>query len=833
MMNIQVQGAREGNLKGIDLEIPRGKMTVFTGLSGSGKSTLVDMIVQECQRQYLETLGMEGIRKPQVDAIRNLSPAVQIVQQETNRNPRSTVGTKTDIYTNLRMIYEKLGVRICPHCGESISAAECREETVKQNGEFHVYMDCSRCGQRMDKLTRTHFSYNTQEGACPRCEGLGHVLHILPERCVDESRSPEEGGVITWGQSSYQAYQIDVFYKALRHFETPVEPRTPIQEYPDGAKLLLYHGTDSAQVKAAFPQINAPKSVSAGKFEGVLTTLWRRLSEKGGDSKEAEVFFGSVTCPDCGGERLNEQSRSVTVGQVRLPQLSQLSLEQLADWVHGLNQSLGTAEREPAEIYLNDLRTKLNRLMRTGLGYLSIDRQMMTLSGGESQRVRMAAALDSDLTGILYILDEPTAGLHPSDTEGVIAMLRRLRDLGNTLLVIEHDTDVMNAADHLIDMGPGAGRHGGEVIGSGTLDELKRHPTSVTGQYMNRLAEAQAAADLGIHSPGGAQIRRRTVENQAVIGIEGASLHNLDDVHVSFPTECLTVVTGVSGSGKSSLIFGVLAEVGNHPAASRIIGLEGFEKIVSIRQTQISRMKRSNVATYSGVYGDIRKLFGSLEQAKASGLSARSFSFNTADGRCDNCEGLGTVTSHMLFFQNIEVICPVCGGRQFQDHVLAIEYQGRSIHDVLKSSVEEAAELFRSHARISRVLNLLQDVGLEYLELGQTLTTLSGGEGQRLKLAAELLGAKGKRILYLMDEPTSGLHPLDTEHFLTLLHRMVDSGHTVIVVEHNLQLIEAADWIVDLGPEGGVRGGKVVFSGTPEQMQAIGTTATARHLRMS
>ncbi|MEJ8306137.1 excinuclease ABC subunit UvrA [Saccharibacillus sacchari] len=851
MKAIEIRKAEEGNLKQVNLDIPRGKITVFTGISGSGKSTLVDTIFQECGRQYLETIGLEGIRKPKVESIRNLSPAVQIGQHDKNRNPRSTVGTKTDIYTDLRMIYEKLGERICPHCGETVSAADCREETVRSDGQFHVYMDCNRCGQRMDKLTRTHFSYNTKEGACTRCEGLGHVLSLLPERCVDESLSPEKGGILYWVQSGYLAYQVDVLYKAFRHYGVSVKPDTPIREYGEGRRTILLHGTDSAEAKRFFPQIVPPKTAGSGKFEGVYTTLWRRISEKGGESKEGEVFFDSVVCPECAGERLNEQARSVTVGHTRLPQLARLSFEELRDWIAKLNESLGAAQREPARIYLNDLNTKLGRLMRTGLGYLSIDRQMMTLSGGESQRVRMAAALDSDMTGILYVFDEPTAGLHPRDTEGVIAMLYRLRDLGNTVIVIEHDTDMMKAADYLVDMGPGAGRHGGEVIATGTLDELKKQRGSVTGQYLNGIAEASPngrGSDAATGSGAGEQEPKKPVRAKpnpnpsrdeterlgadgAWIQIEGATLHNLNNVSVRFPTEKLTAVTGVSGSGKSSLIFGVLAESGAHPAADAISGLDRFDRIVSIRQAQISRMKRSNVATYCDVYTDIRKLFGSLEPSKAAGLSARSFSFNMAGGRCENCEGLGTVTSNMLFFQNIEVVCPVCGGRQFQNDVLAVEYRGYSIHDVLRASVEEAAELFAGRSGIMRTLHLLREVGLGYLELGQTLTTLSGGEGQRLKLATELLGTTGKRVLYLMDEPTSGLHPLDTEHFLTLLRRMVQAGHTILIVEHNLQVIRAADWIVDLGPEGGVNGGQLVFEGTPQDMKLSGTTATAEHLR--
>ncbi|CAM3457048.1 MULTISPECIES: ATP-binding cassette domain-containing protein [Saccharibacillus] len=830
---IQIRGAREGQLKSVDLDIPRERLVVFTGLSGSGKSTLVETIFRESQRQYLEAVGYQGIRKPNVDRIRFLSSAIRITQSESNRNPRSTVGTKTNIYTDLRMLYEKLGERDCPHCGERISAADCRETTTVIDGEFRVYMDCSRCGQRMDKLTRSHFSANTREGACPDCQGLGSRLSLVPERCIDASRSPQGGAVDYWAQA-YQDYQVDLLHKALAHYGVPADRKTPVGEYGEAQTALLHWGADSAQVKALFPQIQPPKSVSAGRFEGVLTTLWRRMSEKEGDAKGLNRYFDSVRCASCAGERLNPLSRSVTVAGRRLPELSVLSLEELGQWLAALQggesdkasgwkpgEDLGSnSGGQSVRIYLEDLRTKISRLERIGLGYLSIDRQMITLSGGESQRIKLAAALDSDLTGMMYLLDEPTIGLHPRDTEGVIAVLQRLRDLGNSVLVIEHDPEVMRAADHIVDLGPGSGRHGGRVVAQGTLAELMRSEASVTGAYLKR------------EQP---PLRRPRQGDGASIGIASASLHNLQEVNVRIPTGCLVAVTGVSGSGKSSLIFGVLAaaaDPGSAPDRRRgqITGLEAFDRVVTIRQSAITRMKRSNVATYSEAYGEIRKLYGSLEEARARGLSAKSFSFNTPGGRCENCEGLGTVTSSMLFFENIEEICHVCGGRQFSEDVLAVTYLGRSIHETLRLPIEEAATVFERLPKLRRILHLLNEVGLGYLELGQTLTTLSGGEAQRLKLASELLGSKAKRLLYLMDEPTTGLHPADVDHFLKLLHAMVDSGSTVIIVEHNMQVVADADWVVDLGPEGGVRGGQVGFSGKPADLLLSGKGATAEHL---
>ena len=820
MSNIIIRGAKEGNLKNISLEIPRNKLVVFTGLSGSGKSTLaIDVIFNECQRQYLEAIGLQGIHKPKIDYIHNVSPAILISQTESNKNPRSTVGTKTDIYTDLRMLYEKLGVRACPHCHEIISAADCKEELEKEDGEYTVFMYCNKCNYRMVKLTRTHYSYNTREGACKTCEGLGKVLTINKDKAVNETLSLENGAVDFWEQK-YKEYQISILYNAFRYYNIPVEDNTPIVEFTDLQKSILYNGVESEAVKRVFPDIKPPKTVAAGRFEGVLPTLWRRMSDKGGDSKQLNEYFDFDTCPECMGERLAELSRRVTVIGKRLPELSVLSLEKLYEWLHDLEDSLSDAEHRLVEAYLLDLRTKIQRIVNVGLGYLSLDRQTITLSGGEVQRVKLAAALDSDLTGIIYIMDEPTIGLHPKDTEGMIAILKKLRDMGNTVIVIEHDPDVMAQADYIVDIGPGSGKHGGEIIGTGTLEELNKQEISVTGAYLKKKQQEPE------------EFRKGTGD---VIEIKNANLYNLKNIDVRIPIGCLVSVTGVSGSGKSTLVFEVLAAArGKSSISGNIVtGTQQFDQIVTIEQSAITRMKRSNIATYSEVYAEIRKIFGGLKEAKDKGLSSKHFSFNTPGGRCENCEGLGYVTSNMLFFTDIEVTCPVCGGKQFNDEVLSVKYKGYTIKDILQMSVEEAFSMFHGHPKIQRILNLLKDVGLGYLELGQSLTTLSGGEGQRLKLAKELISNNGKHSLYLMDEPTTGLHPIDVENFLTLLNRMVDSGNTVIVVEHNQQIIKASDWIIDLGPEGGINGGKVVFTGTPMEMLQKGDTVTADFLRKS
>lgn len=810
---IKIVGAREGNLKNISLNIPKNKLVVFTGLSGSGKSTLlVDVLYNECQRQYLEAMAFQGIQKPEVDSIKGASPAIVISQTEGNRNPRSTVGTLTDIYTDMRMIYEKLGTRHCPFCGEVISAADCREETRKDGDDFYVYMYCNKCGKRMDKITRTWFSFNTKEGACPTCQGLGKIHTIQKQKTVDETLSLKEGAVRCW-EGQYGKYQISILKKAFQHYDLPFSEDIPVEKFSDVQKEILYEGTDSEKVKQYFPDKNPPKTTTAGRFEGVFPILRRRLAEKSGETGILDEFFDVIQCPECKGERLCKTSREVPVNHVRLPELFRYSLSGLSQWIEELSGLLPERSRELTAPYLLDIKTKLNRFLKVGLGYLTIDRQMITLSGGELQRLKLAAALDSELSGIIYILDEPTAGLHPRDTRGLVEILKRLRDFGNTVLVIEHDEDVMREADYIMDMGPGSGRLGGEIVAEGTLAELKMQKKSVTGSYFSAVHEG----------------KKNFRKASGYLQIENAVKFNLKGISVQIPTGCFVSVTGPSGSGKSTLLFEILAKGKNDAVENRVSGLEQFDEIVCVEQMGIPRMRRSNVATSSGVYTEIRNVFAKEEAAKKAGLGAKYFSFNTVGGRCDNCEGLGFVDNNMLFFANTKTICPVCRGKRFKPEILAVKHKGLSIKEVLDLSVHEAMEIFEE-PKIFRILKILSDVGLGYLQLGQTLDTLSGGEGQRLKLAGELTGKRsGKKTLYLMDEPTVGLHPKDVEHFLLLLNAFVDEGNTVIVAEHNRQLIQNSDWIIDLGPEGGDQGGYLQFEGTPDCFYSESFAQTVDH----
>jgi len=512
------------------LEIPRNKLVVFTGLSGSGKSTLaIDTIFHECQRQYLEAMGLQGIHKPKIESIRNVSPSILITQNEYSKNPRSSVGTVTDIYTDLRMIYEKLSKRICPNCSRQIISSQCKEEVEKSEGNFKVYMYCNHCNYKMDKLTRTHFSYNTREGACKTCQGLGKVLQINKYNVIHEHLSLEDGAIDFWEQK-YKEYQISALYNAFKHYNMTALPDTPVTDFSEGQKAILLYGVESDEVKRTFPDIVPPKMVAEGRFEGVFSTLWRRLSEKEGGSKQLDVYFDSDICPDCRGERLDELSRSVTVMGTRLPELVSLSLEELYQWLLKLENLVIGTNKLMVESYLIDLKTKIQRIVNAGLGYLSLERQTMTLSGGEAQRIKLAATLDCTLTGIIYIMDEPTIGLHPKDTTGIINILKELRDLGNTVIVIEHDIDVMQEADHIIDIGPGSGKYGGEIIGKGTLQELKRQDTSVTGSYLKRKIQNRK------------EFRKGT---GGIIGVKNANLYNLKNVSVGFPVGCLTSVTGV------------------------------------------------------------------------------------------------------------------------------------------------------------------------------------------------------------------------------------------------------------------------------------------------
>jgi excinuclease ABC subunit A len=811
---IEIRGAFQGNLKNIDVNIPKDKWVVFTGVSGSGKSTLLlDVLYQESQRQYLEAMGMEGLNKPKVQSVRYTSPAISITQSKANRNPRSTVGTVTDIYTDLRMIFEKLHHRQCPKCGGLLISADLAELTHKQDDEFVVEIDCPYCGQRIPKLTRTDFSFNTLRGACETCQGLGTVLDIDESAVCDCGKSLEEGAVQYW-DSLYREYQIASLYQAFAFYKLAEVKELPIELWTDLHKTILFHGVEHANTQALLTNHEIPKTVSGGRFEGIYTTLRRRLSERKELTPALTPYFSETICPACGGDRLAKYSREAKVDGLRLPQLNQYSLKQLASWVQQLWSKLTTKETSMVLVYLQTLETKLKRLQRLSLGYLTLDRTTSTLSGGEGQRIRLAALLDSPMSGVLYLLDEPTVGLHPQDTEGILQQIREIRDLENTVILIEHDPEVMRAADWIIDFGPGAGRHGGEIVAQGTPSNIMKCEDSLTGQWLQKSSLLPTA--------------RRNL--QAFLHLEKVTLHNINELTVDFPLACLTALTGVSGSGKSSLLFGILLHELQKKQSIFVQNPYQFHNIVAVEQAPPTAMKRSNIATYSGVFTPIRKWFANLPEAKTLGLSEKHFSFNTKGGRCEHCEGLGTIRSHMLFFEDTEIPCPHCGGKQFDETVLSVGYKGHNIHQVLQMTVEEAAEYYREQPSILKPLSLLAEAGLDYVTLGQTVPTLSGGEAQRLQLARQLLeGTKGK-TLYLLDEPTTGLHPADIQHFLLLLQKIVDAGHTVIVIEHNVQLIREADWVIDMGPGGGETGGKIIAQGTPLELQRNLNSVIGRYL---
>ena len=933
---IIVKGARANNLKNIDVTIPRDKLVVMTGLSGSGKSSLAfDTIYAEGQRRYVESLSsyarmfLGQMDKPDVDYIEGLSPAISIDQKTTSKNPRSTVGTVTEIYDYLRLLWARVGTPHCPKCGKEIRQQTIDQiidqvlalpegtriqvmapvirgkkgehtkvfEDAKRSGYVRVRADgnlydldeeikleknkkhnievivdrliireglqqrltdsvetaaalsgglvvinllreekdlvfsqnyaCEDCGISIEELTPRMFSFNNPFGACPACTGLGSQLKVDPALVVpDEKLSILDGAIQASGWGNIRSDGISrMYFDALAkkyHFSLT----EPWKDLTDEVKNIILYGTGGEKLELHYDQPRG-KGVLYQPFEGVCNNVRRRYEETQSDAskRELEEMMAECPCPECKGMRLKKESLAVTVGNQNIHDFTTLSVVDELDWVEKLE--LTNQQHLIADRILKEIRSRLGFLKSVGLGYLTLSRAAGTLSGGESQRIRLATQIGSSLMGVLYILDEPSIGLHQRDNDKLLATLCELRDMGNTLLVVEHDEDTMRSADYLIDIGPGAGIHGGEVVAAGTPEEVMANPNSLTGQYLSGKKKIPVPA-------------QRRPGNGKFLRVIGAAENNLRHVDVDFPLGTFTAVTGVSGSGKSSLVNEILFKrlgadlmrMKVHPGkCDRIEGIEYLDKVVNIDQSPIGRTPRSNPATYTGLFNDIRDLFSSTQEAKSRGYGPGRFSFNVRGGRCEACSGDGVLKIEMHFLPDIFVPCEVCKGKRYNRETLEVHYKGKNIAEVLDMTVDEALEFFSALPKIRKKLQTLQDVGLGYVKLGQPSTELSGGEAQRVKLATELSKQATGRTIYILDEPTTGLHTDDVRKLLEVLQRLVDAGNTVVVIEHNLDVIKCADWLIDLGPEGGDGGGTVVVTGTPEQVAACPESYTGQYLK--
>jgi len=815
-------------------------MVVFTGISGSGKSSLAfDMLHREGQRQYMESLGMVTYEsRPPVDAILGLSPSISVDQRNSNRSPRSTVGTASEGYTYLRVLFARAGQRPCPKCGALLppehqmsGSTEIAWEVGNENGEPDDRLACPACGASLPGMGMASFSFNKPAGACPTCSGLGTVYTAILERILDEEKSLADAAVLFW-EPPLVPRHIATLQAAGHHYGFDLDPSAPVHTFGKAQRDLLLYGVESPSFRKHYPKLNPPATVAKGRFEGAVTNLLRRRAEHASDLdstylEKLERLLMTQACPDCAGTRLRPEARQVTVAGRTIVEVSRLPLVRLVEWIDGLQTSLSVDDWTVAAPIVVDLRERLRRLVDIGLGYLSLERATPSLSAGEAQRLRLAALLGSGLTGVLYVLDEPTIGLHTSDIPRLVGTLRALRDLGNTVLVIEHEMDLIAAADWVVDFGPGAGRSGGNIVAEGTPAMVALEPASVTGQYL--------AGTARIPIP----LSRRPA-NGVGLTILGAREHNLKDITAFFPSRTLTAVTGVSGSGKSTLLFDILDraarqrfyQAADPPGAhAGIDGWEHFDKVITIDQKPLNRSARSNAATYTDAFTAVRNAFAAQPAARQRGLTPRHFSFNLSGGRCERCEGAGTLAVEMHFLPDVLVRCPVCRGRRYQHEVLDVQYRGLDIARVLELTIEEALEVFKDVPAASTRLVLMAETGMGYLTLGQPASTFSGGEAQRVKLAKELARRATGRTLYLLDEPTTGLHPADIFHLVLLLKRLVEAGNTVIVVEHNLDLVKCADWVIDLGPQGGEAGGRIIAAGTPEEVAACTGSVTGRMLK--
>jgi excinuclease ABC subunit A len=936
MANIHIKGARTHNLKNVELNIPRDKLTVITGLSGSGKSSLAfDTLYAEGQRRYVESLSayarqfLSMMEKPDVDNIDGLSPAISIEQKSTSHNPRSTVGTITEIHDYLRLLFARVGEPYCPEHkillkaqtisqmvdqilslpegskimllapvvrerkGEyqqlieqlrsegyvraridgnvyeldDVPKLELRKkhtievvvdrlvvregiqqrladslETATQLAEglasvsfmqgeqkdmlFSAKFACSSCGYSLSELEPRLFSFNNPVGACPSCDGLGVQQFFDPQRVIqDTSLSLASGAIRGWDRRN--PYFFHLLTSLAKHYKFDIE--TPFKKLSKKIQKIILQGSGKEQIEFTYENDRGAVYRRRHAFEGVVPNMQRRFRETESNAVREELakYITTNTCEDCGGARLRLSARHVYIAEYTLPEVCKLSVEQSSQLFAKLR--LKGQRGEVAERILKEIRERLHFLVNVGLEYLSLDRSADTLSGGEAQRIRLASQIGSGLVGVMYVLDEPSIGLHQRDNERLLSTLTHLRDLGNTVIVVEHDEDAINSADFVVDIGPGAGRHGGEVVATGTPQDVKKNARSLTGKYLS--------GKLSIPIPK----QRQVADEQRCITLSGASCNSLQNVEVTIPIGLMVCVTGVSGSGKSSLIndtlYPIAAQQLNKATQikpgpyTNITGLELLDKVVDIDQSPIGRTPRSNPATYTGMFTPIRELFAGTQEARARGYKPGRFSFNVKGGRCEACQGDGVIKVEMHFLADMYVPCDVCKAQRYNRETLEVQYKGKNIHQVLQMTVEQAREFFDAVPVIARKCQTLIDVGLSYIQIGQSATTLSGGEAQRIKLAKELSRRDTGSTLYILDEPTTGLHFHDVQQLLNVLHRLRDHGNTVIVIEHNLDVIKTADWIIDLGPEGGDKGGKIVAAGTPETVAKHKTSHTARFLR--
>jgi len=840
---IIIKGARLHNLKNVTVSIPKGKLVVATGLSGSGKSTLIfDILYAEGKRQYMESTGLspEMMQKPEVDNIEGLVPAIAIEQQTVNLNPRSTVGTETGIFTYLRILYARIGHRPCPTCDHNIppSFAEMDIETARnafnQGDEAETERTnnaqpaCPNCGTQVPQLNMGDFSFNTPSGACETCTGMGVISQVNINAVIDQTKGVADGAVASLWSQPMLATQMKGLQNAGKHYGIDFDPHTPVKELGLEQRDLLIYGVTSSEFQHHFPRITPPRTAGEGKFEGVLPIFQRRYQEHANDAQYRKDMEKSMTlevCPTCHGNRLRAESLRVLIDNISILDVSRLPLCDLVAWFERLSQALPTGEATIAEPVISNLKHFVQRLLNVGVGYLTLERSMPTLSAGEAQRIRMASLLGSGLTGVLYVLDEPTVGLHPRDNDLLISSLRRLRDLGNTVLVIEHDLSIVQAADYVIEMGPGAGEEGGTITAVGTPQQISSFPTSVTGQYMS----GKAVISLP---------KRRNLTQHLVM--RGARAYNVKDVTLCLPLGGLIAITGVSGSGKSTLLMDILDPALRKHLSKKscppdlyasIEGTDALDKIITIDQLPVGRTNRSNTATYTEAFDPIRKAFAATTDARQRRFKVEHFSFNSTSGRCEHCQGAGVLTVKMQFLPSTFVTCPTCKGRRFKAEVLGVRYRSHSIADVLDLTVTQAKDLFECVPSVTEKLSLLVQVGLGYLKLGQPATTLSGGEAQRIKLSKELSRKATGNTLYLLDEPTTGLHVADVAKLLIVLQQLVDIGNTVVFIEHNLDLIKSADWVIDLGPGGGAEGGRIIAEGPPEYLAQVKESYTGQALR--